>query len=353
MQVNMPLTGIFPDQIIKPMKEALFYKTLGSDTVQCLLCPHHCRLSIGEEGKCRVRINENGKLIAKSYGVISAIHTDPVEKKPLYHFYPGKNILSIGSFGCNFHCDFCQNWEISQSFPTNHYKLHHASVDEIIEKAKQIKDNIGIAFTYNEPVINYEFVFELAVKAKESGLKTAMISNGFIAEKPLMYLLTYIDAFNIDLKVFSDDLYRKHSGGRLSPVLRNLKTIRKRNCHLEITHLIVTGMSDNTELFDDMLNWIVNELGEHTVLHLSRYFPNYQMNRPPTTPSLLKYMFDKAQQKLPYVYLGNIFLDGFSDTSCHNCHSTVIERYAYEVNVSGLDENGNCSNCGQNIIQFT
>ncbi|MGB4205714.1 MAG: AmmeMemoRadiSam system radical SAM enzyme [Bacteroidales bacterium] len=334
------------------MKEAIFYKTLGSNTVQCLLCPHHCRLNIGEEGKCRVRINENGKLITKSYGVISAIHTDPIEKKPLYHFYPGKKILSIGSFGCNFHCDFCQNWEISQSFPTNHYKLRHANVDEIIEEAKHIKDNIGIAFTYNEPVINYEFVFELAVKAKESGLKTAMISNGFIAEKPLMQLLTYIDAFNIDLKVFSDDLYRKYSGGRLSPVLRNLKTIRNSNCHLEITHLVVTGMSDNTELFDDMLNWIVNELGEQTVLHLSRYFPNYRMNRPPTTPSLLKYMFGKAQQKLPYVYLGNIFLECSSDTSCHNCHSTVIKRYAYDVNTSGLDEKGNCSNCGQNIIQF-
>ncbi len=226
------------------------------------------------------------------------------------------------------------------------------NTNDLIKKATDIKENIGLAFTYNEPVVNYEFISEMAVKAKNAGLKTALITNGFISEKPLKQLLPFIDAFNVDLKVFSDNLYRSYSGGKLNPVLRTLKTIRNSGQHLEITHLVVTGMSDNMDLFNTMIDWIRNELGELTVLHISRYFPNYRMSQPPTSPSVLSYMYEKAQQKLPYTYLGNIIFSGTSDTYCHNCQVKVIERHSYDINITGLNEKGDCIDCGQNILVF-
>ncbi|HHN48819.1 MAG TPA: AmmeMemoRadiSam system radical SAM enzyme [Bacteroidales bacterium] len=333
------------------MKEAGCYKPVYADVVQCFLCPHHCRISSSEAGKCRVRVNEAGKLIAKSYGLVSALHSDPVEKKPLYHFYPGKRILSIGSYGCNLQCIFCQNWEISQSFPEYPDAFRLMDTDQIIARAAGEAENIGIAFTYNEPIVNYEFVYELAAKAKLSGMKTAMITNGYIAEQPLRELISSMDAFNVDLKVFSSSLYKSFAGGSLNPVLRTLKMIRNSGKHLEITHLVVTGMNDKTTFFDPMIEWIARELGEYTVLHISRYFPNYQMSHAPTSPSILSYMFDKARSKLPYTYLGNIILPGTSDTFCHNCRTKVIERQAYCTKILGLNQNGNCRECGQAIIK--
>jgi pyruvate formate lyase activating enzyme len=295
-------------------------------------------------------VNENGRLIAKSYGLISALHSDPIEKKPLYHFFPGKRILSLGSFGCNFHCSFCQNWEISQNFPEYPDAFRLVDPEQIIQQAITDKENIGIAFTYNEPVVNFEFIKEVATKARKAGIKTAMITNGFIAEKPLNQLLSLIDAFNVDLKVFSGQLYRSNTGGRLEPVLQTLKTIRKSGLHLEITHLVVTGMNDSSELFDPMIDWIHNQLGELTVLHISRYFPNHQMSQSPTSASLLGYLYDKAREKLPYTYLGNIILPGTSDTFCHHCQAKVIERHIYKTRITGLNEKGNCLDCGQSII---
>jgi pyruvate formate lyase activating enzyme len=333
------------------MKEARFYKPVRDDVVQCFLCPHHCHISSSEAGKCRVRLNESGKLFAKSYGLVSALHSDPVEKKPLYHFYPGKKILSIGSYGCNLQCSFCQNWEISQSFPEYPDAFRLMDTDQIIAKAAGEAENIGIAFTYNEPIVNYEFMYELASKAKMAGMKTAMITNGFIAEKPLGELLSLMDAFNVDLKVFSNSLYKSFTGGSLNPVLRTLKMIRNSGKHFEITHLVVTGMNDRTVFFDPMIEWIARELGETTVLHISRYFPNYQLSHAPTSPSILSYMFDKARLKLPYTYLGNIILPGTSDTFCHNCNTKVIVRQAYCTSILGLNQNGNCRECGQAIIK--
>jgi len=333
------------------MKEALFYKTTGPGAVQCLLCPHHCQIKDSEAGRCKVRVNEGGKLIAKSYGIVSALHSDPVEKKPLYHFFPGKKILSVGSFGCNFECSFCQNWEISQCFPEYPDAYRLMSTDKIVQRSLGDHDNIGIAFTYNEPGVNIEFVLELAEKVKLAGMKTAMITNGFIADKPLRQLLQHIDAFNVDLKVLSNRLYQSYTSGRLNPVLRTLKAIRQSGKHLEITHLVVTGMNDKTSLFDPMIEWISKELGEITVLHISRYFPSYRLSQSPTSPSVLNYMFDKAREKLPYTYLGNIILAGTSDTFCHNCHALVIERQAYHTKIIGLNKDGTCLQCGQVVIE--
>lgn len=289
--------------------------------------------------------------MAMNYGLFSALHTDPIEKKPLFHFYPGSSILSLGSFGCNLHCDFCQNWEISQHFPEypDAYRLMTAS--EIVEKARNEEGNIGIAFTYNEPTLSIEFMLEAALQAKASGLKTVMITNGFITETPLKKLLSCIDAFNVDLKMFSNHHYQKFTGGRLDPVLRSLKLIAASGKHLEVTYLAVTGINDDIAEFEKMIAWIRHELGAMTVLHISRYFPNFRLNHPPTAPALLNFMFDLAKKQLPYTYLGNIILGDTSDTWCPSCQSKVIERMGYEVKITGLNTSGNCSYCGHKVIQ--
>jgi pyruvate formate lyase activating enzyme len=331
------------------MKEASFYKVVQPGVVQCYLCPHHCRIAESESGRCRVRVVEKGKLIAKSYGLVSALHSDPVEKKPLYHFYPGKKILSVGSFGCNMACSFCQNWEISQCFPEFPDAFRLMNTDQINTKAQNEPDNIGIAFTYNEPVVNFEFMLELAIKAKNAGMQTAMITNGYIAQEALKQLLPWVDAFNVDLKVFSNSLHKSYTSAGLNPILRTLKEIRKSGKHIELTHLVVTGMNDTASLFKPMVEWITNELGELTVLHISRYFPNYRMSEAPTSPSVLNYMYDKAREMLPYTYLGNIILSGTSDTHCHNCNAPVITRHVYETKVIGLNERGECLVCGKSV----
>lgn len=332
------------------MQEASYYRKTGQDQLQCDLCPHHCRLTLNETGRCKVRTNIDNKLIAKSTGHISALHSDPVEKKPLYHFYPGMKILSVGSYGCNMQCSFCQNWEISQCFPEPDIAFRKMSSDDIINTACNTPDNAGIAFTYNEPVVNFEFVAETALKAKAAGLHTAFITNGFISQKPLQQLLACIDAFNVDLKVWSDPLYKSYTGGRLAPVLRTLKSIRSSGKHLEITHLVVTGMNDKTKLFDQMTDWINKELGELSVLHISRYFPGHRLSNAPTSSALLSYMYDKAREKLPYTYIGNMMLPGASDTFCHQCQKKVIERQAYHTRIIGLNTKGECIECGNKIL---
>lgn len=332
------------------MKEAEFYRKLPGNVVQCYLCPHHCKLDDNGTGICKVRKNRGGKLIAESYGLVSSIHSDPIEKKPLYHFFPGRSILSIGSYGCNFRCEFCQNWQISQFMPAKTDHKTYTSSDDLLKLANQRTNNIGIAFTYNEPAVNFEFMFELALLAKSEGMHTAMITNGYITEEPLNRLLPYIDAFNVDLKIFSESKHLEVTGARLKPVLRTLKKIRKTGKHLEITHLVVTGINDDLNMFGEMTEWIASELGEHTVLHISRYFPGYKYGKTATSPSLLNFMYSRATEKLHYTYLGNIILEGTSHTYCHNCKAAVIERFGYHTVIKGLDESGNCMNCGNHII---
>lgn len=334
------------------MKEAEFYRKLTGDAVQCYLCPHHCKLDNGSFGICQVRQNKGGKLIANSYGLVTAMHSDPVEKKPLYHFYPGKCILSIGSYGCNFRCEFCQNWQISQCMPAKKERVKVVSSQEVLEIASQIKNNIGIAFTYNEPAVNYEFMFELAGMVKSSGMSTVMVTNGFIAEKPFSEILPYMDAFNVDLKLITEDQHLAVTGARLRPVLRTLKSIREAGKHLEITHLVVTGINDNLEHFGEMIKWISGELGGETVLHISRYFPSYKYARSATSPALMDIMYNKAIEKLHYTYLGNILIEGTAHTYCSTCKAILIERCGYQTTITGLDNDGNCQYCGKHIIDY-
>lgn len=329
--------------------EALFYEKY-EDLVRCTLCPHHCRIAAGETGICRVRRNENGKLKAGTWGKLTALNFDPIEKKPLYHYHPGKMILSLGSAGCNMKCKCCQNWQISQASADEFNFTRTLIPMEVIRLATSRSENVGVAYTYNEPTVWFEYMNDIARLVRFEGLKNVMVSNGYINEDPLTELMRYMDAFNIDLKGFSEDFYRKFTGASLAPVLHTLKLIRKAGRHLEITCLIIPGMNDEPEIFREMILWIERELGVNTVLHLSRYHPTYKLDVESTPARKLEELYRIANEKLSYVYVGNIQIRDYQDTRCGRCGATVIRRMGYQVELKKLTGQGKCSQCGNAIL---
>lgn len=332
------------------MKKALFFDKLKQRSVQCTLCPHNCVILPDQRGKCRVRRNVEGDLFSENYERLCSVALDPIEKKPLYHYYPGKNILSIGSVGCNLKCKFCQNFEISQSNVDESPYLKSYTSEEIIQFAKHEKNNIGIAYTYNEPIVSIEYVLETAKLAQENHLKNVLVSNGFINPKPLEKLMPYIDAFSIDLKGFTESYYKNMCAANLADVLKAIKQIKKAGKHIELTNLVVTDVNDHESDFHDMLHWITSELGKDTVLHISRYFPMFKFKNLPTSHSKLKILYLIAKQHLDHVYIGNIRADDEQNTSCPACQSLLISRKNYQVQVSSLKD-GKCSNCDTLIIK--
>jgi pyruvate formate lyase activating enzyme len=329
--------------------EALYYERIDGKT-RCTLCPHLCLVSEGNTGICKVRRNIGGKLIAETWGKLSGLHHDPVEKKPLYHFYPGSHVLSIGSVGCNMRCKCCQNWQISQTSIREYHFDRNYLPSEIAGLAKSDIKNLGIAYTYNEPGMWFEYMMETAQLIQEAGLKNIMVSNGFISEKPLDDLLRYIDAFNIDIKGFTEEFYRKFTGSSLQPVLQSLRQIRKSGRHLELTCLVVPGQNDDPVVFREMTEWIYNELGPETILHISRYHPAYKMGLESTSAESMENLLNIAVEKLNYVYAGNIYIKNFQDTACSKCHTVVIKRAGYDVEMVALSKDGACSKCGNKII---
>jgi pyruvate formate lyase activating enzyme len=332
------------------MKEAWYYKKKNSK-VQCLLCPHNCIIDDGKYGICRVRKNVDSRLITDVYGRLVAMHLDPVEKKPLYHFHPGKNILSVGTPGCNLTCFFCQNCEISQNGISNFNQLKNVNPRELLKIAKKESNNIGIAYTYNEPTVFFEYMFDTAKLARDSGLKNVMISNGFISQEPLEDLFSVIDAFNIDLKAFDDSFYRKHTKSSIYPVKKTLQKIHSADKHLEITYLVIPGLNDNEEQFRLMIDWISDNFGKTQVLHISRYFPHYQSDIPPTPLSKMRNLWEIAREKLSYVFLGNTSITGGQDSFCHNCGTLAIKRNHYSVETL-INNKGECLSCGEKIINI-
>jgi pyruvate formate lyase activating enzyme len=281
-------------------KEALWYEKSEDKSVQCLLCPHNCKIPPGKRGICKVRYNDNGILYTLNYKKASSMAMDPVEKKPLYHFHRGKRILSVGTFGCNFRCDFCQNYEISQS----DYYSNTLDIEKLISICKKDPNCIGIAYTYNEPTIWYEFVLECAKKFKAAGLANVLVSNGYINIPPLKELLPYIDAMNIDVKSMNKDFYKIICGGRPGPVMATVEKAVK-NCHVEVTNLIIPTQNDSTEEMTKLSKWLAS-LNPNIPLHLSRYFPRYNMDLPPTDPALLLKLRNVASKYLNHVYIGNV-----------------------------------------------
>jgi pyruvate formate lyase activating enzyme len=325
----------------------LFHKK-ENKILECQVCPHYCRLAEGKTGICGVRKNSGSKIELVTYGFISGQALDPVEKKPLYHFFPGYKILSIGSWGCNMKCDFCQNYHISQNATVSGSR--RTEPPELIEDAISGENNIGIAFTYNEPLIWYEYVRDVATLAKTAGLQTVMVTNGFTNEPVLKSCLGFIDAFNVDLKAFNNDFYRTISSADLEPVKKTLKIIAASGRHLEITTLIIPGLNDSISEMKSQVRWIADELGDEIPFHLSRYFPMYKRTTPATMQEALRNFYDIAREKLKYVYAGNIASDFGQDTSCPGCGATVTVRSGYQIkHLNCLD--GKCSVCNREIYR--
>ncbi|AEI15068.1 Radical SAM domain protein [Flexistipes sinusarabici DSM 4947] len=309
--------------------EAKFYQKLGDSKVQCNLCHHHCRVADGKSGICLIRQNKGGTLYQTSYEEITSINVDPVEKKPLYHFYPGSDILSIGTNGCNLKCPFCQNWQIStQITPRETLKIEQA-----VDIARR-NGTIGIAYTYNEPIIWYEFVLDCMKEFRKGGLKNVLVTNGCINREPLEKLAEFTDAVNVDMKGFSDDFY-KWVNGSFSLAKQTIKYLIENNIHTELTNLIIPTKNDDPDEFSSMCQWIA-DLSPDIPLHISRYFPCYKCNIEQTPPSTMRQLYHIAKEKLNYVYAGNINLtdnngESTSNTICPSCSTTLIKRTGYST----------------------
>lgn len=324
------------------MKKNLFFTKLENNKVECNLCPHNCIILEEKTGICKTRKNVNGELYSLNYGEVTAINIDPIEKKPLFHFYPGNNVFSIGTWGCNFKCKFCQNFEISQEKPYNIYKIYPENLlDLVIQKKSKI-----VAFTYSEPIVWYEYVYDSAKLLKEKNIKTVLVTNGYINKKPLLELLPYIDAMNIDLKGFNDNFYNNIVGGKKDPVMDVIKLSYENNIHIEITVLVVTQGNDDYNELENMFKWI----GSIDIpIHLSRYYPIYKFHNPPTSIEKLENLYYLAKKYLNYVYLGNVWNKEFESTYCPNCNTLLIEREGYNIRINNIDEKGRCKNCLKEI----
>jgi len=271
-------------------------------SIQCDICPHQCMIAEGRAGLCRARENRGGTVICKNYGHITAMAIDPIEKKPLRRFLPGSFILSVGSFGCNLSCPFCQNYEIAGA-DCPRAGSSFFSPDALLEQALDCPQSIGVAFTYNEPLIGYEYVMDCAQLLKQNGQKVVLVTNGYINEEPLLSLLPFVDAMNIDLKGFTESFYKK-LGGSLSPVKRTIE-LSAQYCHLEVTTLIVPGENDSEDEMRRLSGWL-SDVGKEIPLHVSRYFPRHKMTDTPPTPlSTICALADVARASLRYVYEGN------------------------------------------------
>jgi len=332
------------------MKEALFYELIDKEKgiIKCLLCPKECSIKEEKVGFCGARKNIDEKLYSLNYAKISSSGFDPIEKKPLYHFLPGSSVFSLGTVGCNFACSFCQNWTISQS-NIEDVSTDNLSPEKVVHLTLQ-NDSPGIAYTYSEPLIWYEYVLDTAKLAKKSKIKNILVTNGFINHEPLIQLLPYVDAMNIDLKSFRDSFYQKYCKGSLSPVLHTIE-LSKKYCHVEITNLIIPGLNDSDEEIKEMTDWI-SSLDQNTPLHFSRYFPCYKMNISATPLSTLYKARDIAQKKLKYVYIGNIWDEDANTTYCGECKEILIKRTGYKTIIFGLDKEGKCKYCGEKATYF-
>lgn len=312
--------------------------------VMCRICPNECVLKEGELSDCRNRIVKDGKLYTMAYGNPCAANLDPVEKKPLYHFLPSTITFSIATAGCNLACLNCQNWTISQTSPT---ETRNADLmpEGVIHNTLNYKCQ-SISYTYSEPITFYEYVFDTATLARQTGLKNILVSNGYINTEPLQKLATVIDAANIDLKSFNDKTYLKLTGGKLEPVLDTLKTLKEQKVWLEITNLVVPDYTDKLDEIREMCKWLAANGFSDTPLHFSRFTPMYKLEQlPPTPVSILEKAWETAREEgIDYVYIGNVPGTHASDTYCSNCGRKVVERKGYTITANNIEE-GRCKFC--------
>lgn len=322
---------------------AAYWHTESADAVRCELCPIGCRLKLGRDGPCGSRGNVAGKMVAQQYGSLVSAGVDPIEKKPLYHFHPGAPILSIAAQGCNLHCQFCQNWTISQG---RRGTADDVTPQQVVANARR-QGSLGIAYTYSEPLVWFEFVRDTARLAHEAGLKNVIVSNGFLNREPLLELLPLIDGANIDLKSLDDGFYRKVCKARLQPVLDAIGLCHELGVHLEVTNLVIPGYNDSDEQISRLVDFVAS-VDPEVPLHFSAYRPAYKLKAPPTPVQTLLRAAELARRKLAFVFIGNVLLDGESDTRCPDCSKVVIRRTGYHTTCL-LTLDGCCPDCGSHL----
>lgn len=331
------------------MKEALFYETSDGNLVNCNLCNHRCsKIANFKRGICNVRENQNGKLYSLIYGKVIANNIDPIEKKPLFHFLPGSLSYSIGAVGCNFRCENCQNFDISQiSKERNTIVGQNIPPQQIVSEAKQ-KNCSSIAYTYSEPTIFFEYAYDIAKLAHKEQIKNVFVTNGYITKEALTKISPHLDAVNIDLKSFSDSFYRKNCGARLKPVLESIKLYKNLGIWVEITTLIIPTLNDSQEELRQIAEFI-KEIGEETPWHITRFHPMYKLTDIPITPlaTVQKARDIGKETGLKYIYEGNVPEEN-TNTYCYKCGGLLIERFGYSI-LQNKITNSVCPNCGAEI----
>lgn len=331
------------------MIEALLYDKGANNRVTCRLCAHFCVINRGERGRCGVRENREGTLYSLVYGHTIARHVDPIEKKPLYHFYPASRSFSIATPGCNMHCHWCQNAGISQVPPDLKFPVGDAMPPAQIVVAAQQSGCRSIAYTYTEPTIFFEYSLATAQRAHEAGIANVYVSNGYMSAGMLDMVHPYLDAANIDLKSFRDATYRNYAGARLQPVLDSLKRLHGHGIWLEITTLIIPGINDEPQELKELAEFIVTELGPATPWHVSRFYPQYQLQHlPPTPPATINQVVEIGRAAgLVHIYAGN--LGGDNNTLCPGCATTLIRRRGYDLKKNRISKESRCPDCGHRI----
>lgn len=316
--------------------------------IKCNLCPKQCGIHPGQSGECRIRVNVDGRLKSVVYGYPSAIHMDPIEKKPLFHFLPGTKIFSIATVGCNLHCKNCQNWEISQTNPEES-EAYYMPPKNVVENAAK-SNSRSIAYTYSDPVVFYEYTLDTSVIARENHMYNVLVTAGYINQDPLKRLLKYTDAANVDLKSMSDSFYREITSATLAPVLDTLVLIRKMNVHLEVTNLLIPTLNDKDEEIKKLAKWIYQNLGEEIPLHISKFFPQYKMRNLPPTPreTLIRAREIAKAEGLAHVYIGNMQTENGETTFCPKCDEPLIIRNGYLIIENNIG-NGSCNKCQHKV----
>lgn len=324
-----------------------YQNTLNDNKVQCTICPRKCILAEGQKGFCQVRQNIQGNVVLTSYGYNTGLAVDPIEKKPLYHFYPSSKVLSFGTLGCNMGCQFCQNWHISKS-KEDPKKLNFTEPEKIAILAQKLGCK-SVAFTYNDPIIFFEYAIDTAKICHEMDIKTVAVTAGYISPEPRKEFFSHMDAANIDLKGFSEDFYKRNCLAKLGPILETIKYVKhETNCWLELTTLLIEGENDSNEEIEKECNWIVENLGTDVPLHFSAFHPAYKfMNHPPTRLVTLLRAYGIAKKAgIKYVYTGNTLDIETSTTYCASCAKPIIERDGFRVLENNL-EHENCKFCGE------
>lgn len=345
---DYPLNFKFKKETEFPVKEAMYYKKLEAKRIQCELCPQECKVADLERGTCGVRENRNGIYYTLVHSRPCTLHIDPIEKKPLFHYLPGTTAFSLATAGCNIECKFCQNWEISQFRPEQVESIY-LPPNQLAALAKKYNCPT-IAYTYSEPVIFYEYVYDTAIEANKLNIGSVIISNGYIKEKPLIELCKHLKAVKIDFKAFTEDFYRDICRGHLNPVLDTLKILKKIGIWFELVVLIIPTLNDSEKENVEMAKWIYKNLGSNVPVHFSRFYPNYKLkNLAPTPISTLEKCRNLAMKEgLNYVYIGNVPGHEGENTYCPKCKNIVIKRIGYSILEINLNKN-KCRHCNEPI----